>query len=274
MKYADIIYKKVLVNLELMSFLSQNLGERKEDLLKSGGGDTFVGDGFKNWKKKSIVYGHIGGPNNIKAVTLKNAPENLKLTSPDIQKHIVSAISVEIVNTIASELGDSLFAILVDESRDLSSKEQMAIVLRYVDDGNVIERFVGIEHVTNTNAITLKEAIDDFLCRHRLSISRQQGQGYDGASNMRGEMNGLKTLILNENKCAFYVHCFAHQLQLALVAVAKNHDLVSDFFTLVGNVVNVVGASAKRRDILREKHGDDILEALENNKLSSGQGLN
>ncbi|KAM5552412.1 zinc finger MYM-type protein 1-like [Rosa sericea] len=326
-------------------------------LFKQGGGDAFVGDGFKNWKKKSLVYGHVGGPNSthnkaqrnceallsqkqhietilsnhtsqdridyrirlsasigvvrillkqglpfrghdesensnnrgnfleilewlcgynedIKAVTLKNAPENLKLTSPDIQKDIVSAISVEVVNRIASELGDSLFAILVDESRDMSSKEQMAIVLRYVDGGNVIERFVGIEHVMNTNAITLKEAIDDFLSRHGLSISRLRGQGYDGASNMRGELNGLKTLILNENKCAFYVHCFAHQLQLALVAVAKNHDLVSDFFTLVANVVNVVGASAKRRDILREKHGDDILEALENNELSSGQGLN
>ncbi|XP_062014178.1 uncharacterized protein LOC133730642 [Rosa rugosa] len=160
---------------------------------------------------------------DIKAVTLKNAPENLKLTSPDIQKDIVSAISVEIVNTIASELGDSLFAILVDESRDMPSKEQMAIVLRYVDDGKVIEHFVGIEHVTNTNAITLKEAIDDFLSRHGLSISRLRCQGYDGASNMRGELNDLKTLILNENKCAFYVHCFAHQLQLALVAVAKNH---------------------------------------------------
>ncbi|XP_024178694.1 zinc finger MYM-type protein 1-like [Rosa chinensis] len=156
----------------------------------------------------------------------------------------------------------------------MSSKEQMAIVLLYVDDGNVIDRFVGIEHVTNTNAITLKDAIDGFLSRHGLSISRLRGRGYDGASNMRGELNGLKTLILNENKCAFYVHCFAHQLQLALVAVAKNHDLVSEFFTLVGNVVNVVGASAKRRDILREKHGDDILEALENNELSSGQGLN
>jgi hypothetical protein len=133
---------------------------------------------------------------------------------------------------------------------------------------------VGIEHVTNTNAATLKEAIDDFFCRHGLCISRLRGQGYDGASNMRGELNGLKTLIMEENESAFYVHCFAHQLQLALVAVAKNHSAISDFFTLVANVVNVVGASAKRRDILREKHGDDILEALDNNELSSRQGLN
>jgi G:T-mismatch repair DNA endonuclease (very short patch repair protein) len=55
-------------------------------------------------------------------------------------------------------------------------------------------------------------------------LSRVRGQGYDGASNMQGEFNGLKSLILKEHKCAFYVHCFAHQLQLALVAVAKKDD--------------------------------------------------
>ncbi|CAL9012428.1 unnamed protein product [Prunus brigantina] len=156
----------------------------------------------------------------------------------------------------------------------MSSKEQMAIVLRYVDKGKVIERFVGIVHVTDTKSSSLKLAVDDFFSRHGLSISRLRGQGYDGASNMRGEFSGLKTLILNENDSAFYVHCFAHQLQLALVAVAKKHSEIADLFTMVSNVVNVVGASAKRRDMLREKHADAIFEALNNNELLSGQGLN
>lgn len=39
-----------------------------------------------------------------------------------------------------------------------------------------------------------------------------RGQGYDGASNMRGEFNGLKAMILRDNPSAHYVHCFAHQL--------------------------------------------------------------
>ncbi|XP_050111822.1 uncharacterized protein LOC126590402 [Malus sylvestris] len=210
----------------------------------------------------------------IKAVTLENAPENLKLTSPDIQKDISSAISYEIISAITSDINDSLFSILVDESRDKSSKEKMAIVLRFVDKGHVIERFVGIEHVADTKASSLKLAIDDFFSRHGLSISKLRGQGYDGASNMQGEFNGLKALILNENESAFYVHCFAHQLQLALVAVAKKNSEIGDLFTMVSSVVNIVVASSKRRDILREKHAHVVLEALENNELSSGQGLN
>ncbi|CAL2255707.1 unnamed protein product [Prunus armeniaca] len=110
---------------------------------------------------------------DIKAVTLKNAPENMKLTSPDIQKDISSAISTEIINAIIRDIGDSLFAILVDESCDMSSKEHMAIVLHYVDKGKVIERFVGIVHVTDNKSSSLKLAVDDFFSRHGLSISHK-----------------------------------------------------------------------------------------------------
>ncbi|KAJ0978475.1 hypothetical protein J5N97_013949 [Dioscorea zingiberensis] len=206
----------------------------------------------------------------IKDVTLENAPENAKLISSDIQKDIINAAATETINVIVKDIGDALFSILVDESRDVSMKEQMAVVLRYVDKkGCVIERFVGIEHVTSTMAISLKAAIDRLFSRYGLSIARLRGQGYDGASNMQGEFNGLKALILKENPCAFYIHCFAHQLQLALVGVAKKHVQVANFFCVVASVVNVVGASPKRSDILQEKQIVHISQALQNGEVAS-----
>ena len=142
------------------------------------------------------------------------------------------------------------------------------------EKGHVIERFISIEHVACTTALSLKAAIDGLFSRHGLSMSRLHGQGYDGASHMQGEFNGLKTLILKENECAFYVHCFAHQLQLALVAVAKNHIQIASLFNVVTNVVNVVGASSKRYDILHDKQFVVVSESLKHSELSSGQGLN
>ena len=62
------------------------------------------------------------------------------------------------------DIGDAFFSSLVDESRDISVKEQMAIVSRYVNKTNcVVERFVGLEHVTSTTALSLKDAIDSFF---------------------------------------------------------------------------------------------------------------
>ena len=38
-------------------------------------------------------------------------------------------------------------------------------------------------------------------------------KGYDKASNMRGEFDDLKSLIMNENKSPECIHCFTHQRQ-------------------------------------------------------------
>ena len=125
------------------------------------------------------------------------------MTSNEIQKDIVSCAAIETTNIIIKEMGDVLFSILIDESRDISANEQMVVVLRYMDkNGYVVERFIGIEHVTSTTSISLKEALDRVFSRHELSMSRLHGQRYDGASKMQGEFNGLKALILEDNKCA------------------------------------------------------------------------
>ncbi|XP_042423393.1 zinc finger MYM-type protein 1-like [Zingiber officinale] len=172
----------------------------------------------------------------INDVISKNAPKNCKLTSPDIQKDIVRACATEIINVIIKDIGNSLFSILVDESRDVSMKEQMSVVLYYVDSsGHINELLIGIEHVTSTTTLSLKAAIDKMFAKYNLSISN---------------------------------------LQLALIAVAKKNLPISNFFRIVGDVVNVVGSSCKRSDLLKEKHSDFIVEALERGKISSGRGLN
>ncbi|XP_021995702.1 zinc finger MYM-type protein 1-like [Helianthus annuus] len=103
---------------------------------------------------------------------------------------------------------------LVDESCDVFQKQQMAVVICYVDKvGIVKERFIMLVHVKETSTLTLKSSIDDILARYGLSLKRIRGQDYDGTSNMSGEFNDSY----------FYIHCFAHQLQLVVEAVAHKH---------------------------------------------------
>ncbi|XP_028553763.1 zinc finger MYM-type protein 1-like [Dendrobium catenatum] len=212
---------------------------------------------------------------DISNVVLKNALENLKLTAPDIQKDICRAISIAITDYIKAEVGDSFFSILVDEARDVSGKEQMAVVIRYVNEkGLIIECFLGIVHVPETSARCLKKGVEQILSNYNLSHSKIRCQGYDGASNMSGEFNGLKALFLNDTNSAYYIHCFTHQLQLALVAVAKNHVHIALLFTIISNVMNIVGVSCKRRNQLRDKQHDMTLSALQKGEVFTGRGLN
>ncbi|XP_050147382.1 uncharacterized protein LOC126622675 [Malus sylvestris] len=178
----------------------------------------------------------------VREVVMENAPGNLRLVAPSIQKEIVNSCALETLDAIMDGLKDRFFSILVDEARDVSVKEQMAMVLRYVDDNmHIIERFVGIQHVANTTSSSLKDAIDTLFSRNDLSISKLRGQGYDGASNMR-----------------------------ALVAVAKKNIDIAYFFATVNNV----GASCKRRDLLREQLQEELVIAFENDCLITGRGLN
>ncbi|XP_055814278.1 uncharacterized protein LOC129883690 [Solanum dulcamara] len=106
------------------------------------------------------------------------------MISPMIQKDIVSACKIETVKAILEELNGDYFALLVDESFDVSCK--MAIVFRYIDRKRfVMERLIDIVHVQDTSASSLKEAIVNLLAQHSLIPSSVRGQYYDGASNMQ-----------------------------------------------------------------------------------------
>nr|GEY11120.1 hypothetical protein [Tanacetum cinerariifolium] len=177
----------------------------------------------------------------------------------------------EVLDSIIKEIGDGMFSLLVDESSDVSKKEQMALVLRYVDRLGIVKgRFAGVVHVDGMSSAT----IDTLFAQHKLSLKQVRGQGYDGASNMRGEFNGLKALILKDNSPAYYVRCLAHQLQLVIVAVAKHHEGLVKFFEKLIGVINVVSSSCKRKYMIRDDYKVRVEAEISAGVVETGRGLN
>ncbi|XP_075655011.1 uncharacterized protein LOC142625203 [Castanea sativa] len=147
----------------------------------------------------------------VASVVLENAPQYAKYTSPTIQKEILHILASKVRKAIREEIGDAKFCILIDEARDDSKIEQMAIILRFVDkNGFFKERFFHVVYVRDTTALTLKKEICVVLSRYDLHIENIRGQGYDGASNMHGEWNGLQAPFFKECPYAYYVHCMSH----------------------------------------------------------------
>ncbi|XP_074304398.1 uncharacterized protein LOC141639108 [Silene latifolia] len=131
----------------------------------------------------------------------------------------------------------------------------MAIVLRFVDKKGLIkERFFDLVRVKETSAATLKKEVCAVLAAHKLFVENIRGQGYDGASNMRGEWNGLQALFLADCPYAYYVHCFVHRLQLALVAASKELN--------TGRGVNQIGTLKRAGDTRWGSHLQSIQSVL------------
>jgi hypothetical protein len=54
------------------------------------------------------------------------------MISPDIQKDLAKACVEEVTAVSMDEIGGKKFSVLIDESRDVSIKEQIAVILRLV----------------------------------------------------------------------------------------------------------------------------------------------
>ncbi|CAL8095954.1 unnamed protein product [Prunus armeniaca] len=133
----------------------------------------------------------------VEKVVLDKAPQNAQYISNDIQKQILHIFATKVRKTICRELGMNKFCILVDESLDESGKEQMAIILRFVDgQGFIRERFFDIVSVADTNALTLKKEICKVLGNNGILVENMRGQG--ASAKRRNELNLIRKTELNE----------------------------------------------------------------------------
>ena len=174
-------------------------------------------------------------------------------------------LSVEIINELIMLIGHHVlrriiddvkkathFAIMADETRDISNKEQLAVCVRWVDGENAVhEDLFGVVHVVKTDAENITCAIKDVLARCSLPMEACKGQAYDGAAAMMGHLNGVGTRIQREVPAAFPIHCFAHCLQLCLQTAASDSTCIRDILSLTSELNSFLKNSPKRQAIFQ-----------------------
>ena len=216
-------------------YLSPNPGNFQALLnYRIQGGDTKLGDHFVN------------------------APRNATYRSKTIQNKIVKICGQQIQRKLVAEINNSgnspFYSVLADEATDCGKKEQMPIVIRYVDSKNEInERFIKFVNCdTGMTGLALAKNIEDTLDEVGLPLENCRGQGYDGASAMSSMRKGVSGRILSKNPKALYVHCASHRLNLC---VAKACSIVSIRRMLdhAKSVANFFSYSVKRTQFLSEK---------------------
>ena len=149
---------------------------------------------------------------------------------------MIATVGAIIVNNLSQEIRDSkCFSIMSDEAADISNKENLSVVIRFLDSTKTVrEEFVGFYLCEDgTTRAAIKDLIIGAVADSALSMDDCHGQYcYDGAGNMSGRLNGASSLIRAEHDKAVYVQCMNHRLNLCVAHTCQ--------LPLVRNMMDVV----------------------------------
>ena len=95
----------------------------------------------------------------------KNAPRNATYRSKTTQNNIIAISAKFVTDNVVNEVKEAkYFSILADEVYDVSVKEQLSLVIRFVDsESNIREEFLGFIHCVEGTA---GAAIADLIFGH------------------------------------------------------------------------------------------------------------
>jgi hypothetical protein len=139
--------------------------------------------------------------------------------SSDVQNDVIECIDSVIEDQINKEVSECQFlSVQCDETMDVSTKEQLSIILRLDRGYEIVERFLKFTNVSrDRTAQGIGEVVKGTLSRFGESVkSKLIMQTYDGAAVMSGHLNGLQALIRQDYPFAFFFHCAAHRFNLVL----------------------------------------------------------
>ncbi|XP_026819519.1 zinc finger MYM-type protein 1-like [Rhopalosiphum maidis] len=140
----------------------------------------------------------------------QSLPNNSKYIIPSMQNEILTVFGQMVRDKISNELQKcEYFAIMVDETKDISKIEQLSVILRYYLDGIVYERFMGFRAAGSLCATSLFTYIKEILTISNVDIKKCVGQTYDGTNVMSGKFNGVQALFAK--KC--------HRLYMCIVTI-------------------------------------------------------
>ena len=150
-------------------------------------------------------------------------------------------------NQILNKVRKSPFiTIMVDETTDVSNKEQLTFIIRSVgEEFNVSEDYLGMYNLVTTTASSIVSAITDILLRFQLPLTKLRGQCYDGCSTMAGARGGVAAKIQELEPRALFTHCYGHALNLSVSDTIKQLSIMKDCLDTSFELVKLVKFSSK-----------------------------
>lgn len=190
-------------------------------------------------------------------------------TSHEYQNDLIGVIASSTKNIILNNMSHlGAFAILVDETKDASKKEQLSFLIRFIDKNyNIQEKALGCYHMKKCDALSLSDAILKIIRENKLDIKKCVAQCYDGASVMSGSFTGVQKRIADIIPQAVYIHCYAHRLNLCLLNSIQDISAVVNFFDTVQGVYTYIMNGHTRYELFIQIQKDKKIKVLHLERL-------
>lgn len=158
-----------------------------------------------------------------------------------------------LLRTIVNEINKSggQFGLLMDGSQDVSTQEQISLVVRYIDGKNkVVERTVGFFNIKNASGEALYESVRSKLDDVGLPMCNIVGCSFDGASNMQSEVKGVISFIKkHHNTNCFFAWCFSHRFNLCVKSAFGSSNKIVAVLSLAEESAKIFRSSYKRMNV-------------------------
>ena len=192
--------------------------------------------------KDEILYQHLHFPKARNATYMSSTTQN----------DIINVIGYDLLlNTIISEVKEAIFFSVLADEVSSHNVEHLAMCLRFVDsECNIREEFVAFIKLSRVRASDIADSILTTLVNLGLSMSDLRGQGYDGASTMRGAKAGVQAQIRERQPMVLYTHCAGHSLNLAILS-SCSIPCISNCIDQIKSLTLFVKHSPKREGLLK-----------------------
>jgi len=210
-------------------------------------------------------------------MAISHAGANCKYISKTIQNELLNVMASMVKENITVRVKRAhIWSILADETTDLSCREQMVLVARYVDfvnDAYVVckdpfcvgDVFAEIEGMKSSeeddghtevklSGANLGQFILTKIGKANLDTAACVGQGYDKASAMASGAAGAAAFVQKTAQLADYFRCVSHATNLSC-SKCTHIPVIRNAQDVMAQTINNFSASAKRAHLLK-KHAD------------------
>ncbi|KRG00510.1 uncharacterized protein Dmoj_GI25982 [Drosophila mojavensis] len=154
----------------------------------------------------------------------------IKLHRTKCTSIIKNVLARHFYEDLCSDIGDSKFSLILDESTDISVTKLLGLVIKYfsVPRGEFVSTFLSLVQLEFGNATCIVDGVKNVLLSYKLDIKNLIGIGTDNATVMVVINRSVYTELKKEAPQLILVKCVCHSVQLAVSQEHLQVDRIAD----------------------------------------------